>query len=101
MQDDEEDTPQSMYKLLADRVQRMEESLDKHTTSFSVTRGMVSDLRDKTVEYDQLAIQQEQLEHRFTELHEQTTIQVAEVHEQMQQRFTSIEEQLQSLLAQP
>jgi len=57
--------------------------------SLSVTRGTVSDLRDKTIEYDQLTIKQEQLEQRFTDLREQ-----------IQQRFTSIEEQLQSLLAQ-
>lgn len=49
MQNDEEDTPQSMYKFLTDHVKSMKESLGEYVASLSVTRGMVSDLRDKTI----------------------------------------------------
>ncbi len=70
-QGDAEDTPQSVYKLLADRVKNIEESLERYTSSLSSARDAVNELRDKTVEYDQLVVKQGQLEQRFVSLEEQ------------------------------
>ncbi len=70
-QGDAKNTPQSMYKLLADRVKSIEESLERYRASLSTALDTVNELQDKTVEYDQFVVKQDQLEQRFVSLEEQ------------------------------